>query len=552
MTDPYQTEALSEQARQRGSRLSTAPRDGSAARLWVWSGFDPVIIGIIAFFVVHMAIRLFGTSNFGVDETETAAHTQVFALYYKLNNPPLFDWAFYALSQVLGPSLFAMETTKTLFLAGGGIFLYLGARPSFRHRIALNAAIASYGATALYGWDIFQQFSHTNALVFALGFTFWAFMRVVRSARPLDYVLLGAGLGIGLLSKYLFLLAFVMFLVAALRSPVYRPAILSWRMGVALAVGLLVASPLLIGYASDAAEVSSSLADRVAGSDGGRYPLALAYMLVLTAEFWLPFAAILWVCLARWPAASSDDHESGSDAAGDDSFYPLLRDATILSFVALVAAMLFFGTPVTNGRYLIPVLSFLPLAAFAAIDRRDPFPTFAVHNFWRAAMAVVIGMVVIRFLLFLFTSPPFCVPRCVLFVDHSPTAERLVAAAGDKQNVILSNHVHIGSNLRRLIPEAKLVMDNYTGHLDLDIAAPDERVCQIVWFQKYRNADEVDLASALQRAIGRPPTESELATVGKIEYFKAAWQTPVLWDWGPDTTMAIAQIDSASPLCEGG
>lgn len=551
MTDPHQTEALAEN----GSRPSRVPRHGSVARSLTWTGLDPVIIGIVAFFVVHMAIRLFGTSNFGVDETETAAHTQVFALFYKVNNPPLFDWAFYAVSQVLGPSLLAMEATKTLFLAGGGVFLYLGARPAFRHRIALDAAIVSYGATAIYGWDIFQQFSHTNALVFAVGFTFWALMRVLRSARLIDYVVLGAALGIGLLSKYLFLLTFVTLLLAALRLPAYRPAILSWRLAIALAVGLIVVSPLLIGYLDVAGEVSSALTNRVAGSGSGRRVTALAYLVVLTAEFWLPFAVILWVSLVRWPAGKSDSGGSAVDvtgAEGDDGFYPLVRDATILAFVALVASMLFFGTGVANGRYLIPILSFLPLATLAAIDRRDPFPSLAISNFWRAAMAVIVGMAVIRFLLFLFTSPPFCVPRCVLFVDHSPTAERLVAAAGGKQNVILSNHVHIGSNLRRLIPEAKIVMHNYTGHLDLGIADPDQRVCHIVWFRKYRNSEEVDLESALQRAIGRPPTESELATVGRIEYYTADWQTPVLWDWGPDTTMAIAEIDSASPLCDNG
>jgi hypothetical protein len=59
------------------------------------TGIDPVIAGIVAFFLVHMLIRIFGSSNFSVDDTEATVHTQVFRLYYMLRNPPLFDWLYF-------------------------------------------------------------------------------------------------------------------------------------------------------------------------------------------------------------------------------------------------------------------------------------------------------------------------------------------------------------------------------------------------------------------------------------------------------------------------
>ena len=43
-----------------------------------------------------------------------------------------------------------------------------------------------------------------------------------------------------------------------------------------------------------------------------------------------------------------------------------------------------------------------------------------------------------------------------------------------------------------------------------------------------------------------------LAAIGPIESVKVDWQTKVLPDWGPDTIVGIARIDSAQRICDGG
>jgi hypothetical protein len=139
----------------------------------------------------------------------------------------------------------------------------------------------------------------------------------------------------------------------------------------------------------------------------------------------------------------------------------------------------------------------------------------------------------------------------VLFVDYGPVAAQLGTPDG-KQNVILTDHVHIGSNLLRQVPNARIVMDHYTGGSDLGIAAPVDRNCYFVWFQKYRDADEVPLASALEKALRRPLLESELAAIGPVEPVVVDWQTKVLWDWGPETIVGIAPIESGERICDGG
>jgi hypothetical protein len=513
-------------------------------------GLDPVIAGIAIFFALHMLIRLFGTSNFSVDDTEAAVHIQVFQLYYSLRNPPLFNWLFFGLAELTGLNVFTIQLVKTVLLIGAGVFLYHAARPLFRHRSALHAAIIGYGATVFYGWDIFQQFSHTVPLIFALAFTLWALMQVLRRGQAVDYAFLGVGLGLGILSKYLFVLYFVALLIAALRRSAYRPAILSGRLLLTLAAALVVVSPLLIGLWADRDALFGTLGGRVASGGHGPGLESFGLLLLLTAEFWLPFAAILWIAHARWPA-SLQEAIAVAPREGDENFYPLLRDATVIMTVAMFASFFLFGTRIEGGRYLVAILSLLPLATFAAIDRWAPFPETAINGFWRGAMILMAIIAVFRFLSFLFVSPPFCIPRCVVFVDYRPVVERLGTDDG-KQTVIMSDHVHIASNLLRQVPNAKVVMDVYTAGSDLDIAPPAGRNCYFVWFQKYRSAEEVPLEQALHRSLRRQPLAEELAAIGPIESVKVDWQTKVLPDWGPDTIVGIAKIDSAQRICDGG
>jgi Dolichyl-phosphate-mannose-protein mannosyltransferase len=512
-------------------------------------GLDTIVIGILVFFVAHTLIRLFGTSNFNVDETMTAIHTQRFQLYYVFTNPPLFDWLYFALSRLIGNDFLTMQLLKATLLTGGAIFFYWAVKPAFQHRTALVCAVASYGATAFYGWEILQLYSHTNALIFSMGFAFWAFMRVVRSGRTVDYVLLGLGLGLGILSKYLFALFFLAFVVAALRSRSYRRYLLSWRVVLTLATAIVLVSPLLYGLAAPIDAAASAVGRKIASDNS--LVSSVSNFVVQSAQFWLPFTLILWACLARWPAGRTTPApvaREDQEARDDEDFYALVRDATLIMVAAMFAAVLFMRPRITAGHYLVPALSLLPTAIFAGLDRRQVFPEVALRKFRDGALAIMVAVAVVRLLFFLFAAPPFCIPRCILFVDYTPVLEKL-DTSDDRQLVILSNDVHLASNLLGALPNARVIVPTDTGGLDVGIAAPDERSCYLVWFRTYRGTPEQAVDQALSRTLRRQPLEQERAAIGPVEYVKAKWQTKLLGDRGPDTLIGIATIDSASPLC---
>ena len=512
---------------------------------------DPVIAGIVLFCLAHMLIRLFGSPNLSVDETETIIHTQVFSLFYKLNNPPLYDWMVWAVAQVTGPGLLAAQLVKTALIAGGGVFLCLAALPALRHRSALAAAMVAYGASAFYGWDLFQQFSHTNALVFSLGFTLWALMRLLRYRRTRDYIWLGVALGLGLLSKYLFGLTFAALLIAALRPPVYRRALLDPRLLLTVGVGLVVLSPLAIGYWDSADAVYDALGQRVAGSRGGPDLRDLGLLAALSTEYWLPFTLLLALSLWRRPAMVPVAEPPNGE--GDPDFYPLLRNATILMVVALLLAVFVLGTNVKGGRFLAPVLTYLPLTIFAVLDRRHNFPGEAVRLFTKLGLGLIVVVAIARLLIFLFTAPSFCVPRCVVFVDYEPVIAALeIEDAAAKQIVVITDDLHIGANLIPRLDNGWVIYPPFTKRLNLDIAPASDRVCRFVWFERYGGDDKrKGLRRAMKRALGRAPTKAEQDAVLSVETVIAGWHTWLLAGTAPDNEVGVATLDSTSPLCGG-
>src|SRR5262249_23114005 len=158
--------------------------------------------------------------------------------------------------------------------------------------------------------------------VFAMAFALWAFIQVVRFGRLSDYLLLGVALGIGILSKYLFIVYFLGLIVAALLRPAYRPAILTWRSRIVLGLGLIPLRPPATALAPHAHARVDWMNRRVVASSGAGVVRRLGVLLLLSAEFWLPVAAILTAGLVGVRAAPIVARRQDHTGAGESDLYP--------------------------------------------------------------------------------------------------------------------------------------------------------------------------------------------------------------------------------------
>jgi 4-amino-4-deoxy-L-arabinose transferase-like glycosyltransferase len=95
-------------------------------------------------------------------------------------------------------------------------------------------------------------------LICAVAASFLAFMRMVERGATQDYLVFGACIGFGLISKWSFA-AFCMALAAgALLQPALRARLLDWRILVSVGVAAIVAAPAIYWLVTGATTSSRS------------------------------------------------------------------------------------------------------------------------------------------------------------------------------------------------------------------------------------------------------------------------------------------------------
>jgi 4-amino-4-deoxy-L-arabinose transferase-like glycosyltransferase len=197
-----------------------------------------------------------------------------------------------------------------------------------------------------------------------------------------EYLLFGAILGLGCLSKYNFAIAAVSLLAAALLLPEGRRALLDWRMLVALGVAAVLVTPHLIwAFGHPELALASAekfkVADEAAGWGATFQGLGKALKLTLGAVG--PTLLVFALALIRSrPRASADGQ----------TFAPrlLLRMLLVAALLVIAGTVIFHATNF-RGRWFLPLLVGVPVLVSTALWSR--LTTQRVRALLVAGLAVV-------------------------------------------------------------------------------------------------------------------------------------------------------------------
>src|SRR3989304_2042725 len=172
--------------------------------------------------------------------------SQRLAWGYDLDQPPLYTWLLMGVQFALGLTPAAgLAFNYGLWLLTVALF-YVCA-----HRIlgdAEHAALATLALLSLntIGWTMHETLTHTMLLMACCAAGLWAFLALVDRGGLLDYLLFGAVLGAGVLSKYNFLGFLICLFGAAALQPALRERLLRREMLLSLSLALAVVSPHLL------------------------------------------------------------------------------------------------------------------------------------------------------------------------------------------------------------------------------------------------------------------------------------------------------------------
>lgn len=363
------------------------PSSAAAAVDRVMTTRPLLLVGL--YFLAHAVLRAALPVAPGYDDAAEFVRAQVLAGGYTAQ-PPLYTWLVWGIFQLTGPTITGLVVLKNLLLFATLALIWRIAR-----LVGLGEPAA---ATALYGvflivqvaWKSQFTLTHTVIAVAAAALMVERLLVLVERRRLADYLVAGAVLGLGTMTKYNFPVLPIAFVLALMTTADGRRAILDGRSFLALAVAVAVLSPHALWLAThlDVAASNTSKLQLAAGG-AARLKGAIAYAETLIA-FAGPLALVQGLIFWRFRAGD------GARAPVATGWPAELRRALALAVGVIVvgagAVVLASGATEVREHWLQPAFFIVPVLSAALLAERVPAPALAWSR--AAAALVMLGILV--------------------------------------------------------------------------------------------------------------------------------------------------------------
>ncbi len=396
---------------------------------------------LLAYAAAHVVVRVAISPALKWDEAEQMLWSQQLALGYGAQ-PPFYTWLQWAVNALLGPSVLALSVLKHALLTLTYVFMWLAGRELLGPRGAWWAA-ASMMLLPPLGWYSVRDQTHTILVTAMTCAAWWLLLRLVRRPRAADFAWLGLVCGIGLLAKYSFALVAAAMLLAAWSVPQTRRALLARGWWWAPLVGAVVVLPhasWLLSHLGEATTETLGKMQIAPGRGFGKGLLSLLDGVVGTL--------LLWALVALWAFRGAWWRRPLAPAAA--WAHQLLLRYLALVLLALAAMVLFAGVGNFKGRWVLPLLCVVPLAAFVARPELQQHPRAPRYT----AAVLVLALVI---LLAAAVRPWFSGLRGEVDELNHPAAElgaALRQAGYDGQGLIVASDHMMAGLLRTRFPHA--------------------------------------------------------------------------------------------------
>ncbi len=438
-------------------RSSAKARSADAAPSWAL-GLGGVIAVFVVYAFTHALLRLTASLNLPQDDVMAVLYSHTLQLAYTQRQPPLYDWMLWAVQQVTGPTLVSFLLLKYALLTGTGAFIYLAGRRMFGDRGW--AALAAFSIVLFYqiGWNIHEGVTHTASMMCAIAATFWAFMRVVEEGTWRDYGLLGLCLGLGGLTKYGFVAFVVILLLAAMLQPAMREKILSWRTAASFGLAGLIVLPFALWVILNNHDLALLYNQTLSEGETGRWRNGLygAFLTIRrTFIFLSPLIVLVPLIFSGALAAMRDSLVEAVRPTKDLDWEKLVLQIALIAFALMLLGSLLTGASNFRMRYMHPFYLLMPLW-FIAMARKGTRRDWQPKAFVAASLAVALIVLGVRVGYLYVGEKPFC-SKCRQMTPYAALADSL-SDAGFKAGTIIAGYRHTAGNLRRLFPDARVVM----------------------------------------------------------------------------------------------
>jgi 4-amino-4-deoxy-L-arabinose transferase-like glycosyltransferase len=397
---------------------------------------------ILLYCIVWVSLRLLVSGTMEIDEAEQFLAAKVIAFGYS-DQPPLFTWILRAAAFPFGMNIVTILAVKYALLFCFYFCFYHIARTFWDP----GKSLVVTGALLLfptYSYEFNRNLTHTILLAAMASVTFLVFVRLLGKKTMARYLLLGAVIGLGILSKYNFVFLLFALAMASLSSREGRQVLFDRKMVLSAAIGTLVVSPHVLwlvrqNFPSIHEAFSKAHAGQIA-------PGSLLRLLAVALSSFVEAFAFLIVFLAFF--------RRGLAASGARLF----RLVPFYGLLLPLALVFLFHIGHFSGKWLTPVFFTIPLALFSSFET----PEKSLRLFGRLCATAAVAVFAIRVVAGFFPDVTGKVERIhIPFKEISHRLEDTMREKGipDPDNaVIVTGDGYLAANLEENIPRARYIL----------------------------------------------------------------------------------------------
>jgi len=463
--------------------------------------------GVIAYWLSTALV--FGLARYAVsrtltlDEARTVEMAQEFAAGYTARQPPVYDQASWLLAQVLGPGAASQLILRFVCIALIGLLTFTAvARATGQQRYAAAASL-SLGFHYFFGWYHHQWGTHTLMLCVAALWSYVALLAFAERPGAARALSLGAAIGLGLVSKFSFVLFLAGLGAAALSVPDLRRALRSPWIVLALVIALALCTPYLVWLVGVEADVLGTVQNHLIPAHQSHLARALtglALLLWSLVAFTMPWLAIV----AAFAPRAFDPRVRPEHALtlGERLAARTIAIAAALAAIGIVAV----GATNVGERYMHPLLVLLPVVVFGRLARTQGS---AARLSLIAGAAVTAAIVLLLLRLSLPLADDVLGKQVRSFHLPYEGLARELALRGYDQGTAVTPDVREAGNLRSFLPRLRVVA-RLDSHRALRPPHGDDSRTQC--FAVWRLPPNPDFVPNVPELQGRAPVVIEVRT----------------------------------------
>jgi 4-amino-4-deoxy-L-arabinose transferase-like glycosyltransferase len=399
-----------------------------------------IVLAALLYFLINAASQGLVSSTAEWDNCQQLILSQELQWGYN-SQPPLYTWIVISVFKITGPSLAALLVIKAFLLASFVAAIVLICHELEASNAQIVIAVLGLAFIPQFSWENQRNYTHSVLAIVIAALTLYQFIRISRLPSFRQYILFGVLLGLGLLSKYNYILFVFALMLSALTVPIYSRVIKSKEIILSIAIAALLFLPHAVWALSHHEQVTQS-ADKF-DIQGGIHLAGIAHaMLALFSFLFLLMLAGVLV-YRRGVRYSTERPESGR---------LLLTRTWVIVICLIFVLILVSGSQTVKDHWIQPLLFFSTILLALNSDPAHLKTRARIYNGVALVLLLVIAIIIPARVIFAGYSGKLT----RLNIPYSDLSARIKSLVGDP-DVIIADSDPLAGNMRLGFPSSQVV-----------------------------------------------------------------------------------------------